>query len=71
MEGDKEVDKAIEFFKLNVANYPDSYNAYDSLAEAYRVKGEKARAIESFEKSLKLNPANEAAAKQLQELRGQ
>ena len=67
----KNVDKAIEYFKLNVANYPDSYNAYYSLAQAYRVKGEKTLAIENFEKSLKLNPANEAAAKQVQELRGQ
>jgi predicted alpha/beta superfamily hydrolase len=65
------VDRAIEYFKLNVATYPDSPNAYDSLAEAYRVKGEKALAIENFEKSLKLNPANESAAKQLQELKGQ
>jgi predicted alpha/beta superfamily hydrolase len=66
----KNVDKAIEFFKLNVTNYPDSANAYDSLGEAYAVKGEKALAIENFERSLKLNPANESAAKKLQELRG-
>lgn len=67
----KNVDKAIQFFKLNVSNYPDSYNAYDSLAEAYKVKGEKALAVENLEKSLKLNPANEGAAKRLQELRDQ
>jgi predicted alpha/beta superfamily hydrolase len=67
----KNVDKAIEYFKLNVANYPSSSNAYDSLAEAYKIKGEKALAIENYEKSLKLNPTNESAAKQLQELRSQ
>jgi uncharacterized protein len=66
----KNVDKAVEFFKLNVANYPDSYNAYHSLALAYRVKGERTLAIENFERSLKLNPSNEAVAKQLQELSG-
>jgi tetratricopeptide (TPR) repeat protein len=54
----RNADKAIEFFKLNVANYPDSYHVYDSLGDAYRVKGEKALAIENYEKSLKLKPAN-------------
>jgi len=69
--GMKDVEKAIELFKLNVLNYPESYNAYDSLGGAYRAKGEKAFAIESYEKSLKLNPANQNAAKQLQELKSQ
>jgi predicted alpha/beta superfamily hydrolase len=69
--GLKDVDKAIELFKLNVANYPESYNAYSSLGNAYRARGEKALAIENFEKSLKLNPAGEGAARQLQELKGQ
>jgi tetratricopeptide (TPR) repeat protein len=67
----KNVEKAIELFKLNVSNYPDSYNAYNSLGNAYRVKGEKALAIENYEKSLKLNPANQEGAKRLQELKGQ
>lgn len=67
----RNVDRAIEFFKLNVANYPDSPNAYDSLAEAYTAKGETALAIENYEKSLGLNPANEAAAKRLRELKGE
>ena len=48
----------------------DSPNACDSLAEAYKVKGEKALAVESYEKSLELNPTNEEAAKQLREPRG-
>jgi uncharacterized protein len=69
--GLKDVDKAIELFKLNVANYPESYNVYNSLGNAYRAKGEKALAIENFEKSLKLNPANEGGARQLQELKSQ
>jgi uncharacterized protein len=67
----KNVDKAIEYFKLNVANYPDSPNVYDSLAAAYTVKGDKALAIENLEKALKLNPSNESTAKHLRELRGQ
>jgi uncharacterized protein len=68
--GMKDVEKAVELFKLNISNYPDSYNAHDSLGRGYRAKGEKALAIEHYEKSLKLNPANQNAAKQLQELKG-
>ncbi len=64
-------DKAIEFFRFNVAHYPDSANAYDSLAEGYMVKGEKALAIENYEKSLKLDPNNDNAVKRLEELKGQ
>ncbi len=65
-----DVEKAIDFFKLNVRNYPDSWNVYDSLAEAYQVKGDKSLAIENYEKSLKLNPSNQNAVKRLQALKG-
>jgi hypothetical protein len=34
------VSEAIEFFKLNVAAYPGSFNPYDSLGEAYLAAGE-------------------------------
>ena len=64
-----DVDKAIELFKLNVSNFSGSYNVYDSLGEAYLVKGEKALAIENYEKSLELNPANQNAMKRLKELK--
>jgi len=67
----KDHEKAIECFKINVTNYPASYNVYDSLADAYRVRGDKALAIENYERSLKLNPANTNATTWLQELRGQ
>ena len=67
----EDVDKAIELFKLNVSNFPGSYNAYDSLGEAYMVKDEKALAIENYEKSLELNPANQNAEERLQALRSQ
>ena len=67
----EDVDKAIELFKLNVSNFPGSYNAYDSLGEAYMVKHEKPLAIEYYEKSLELNPANQNAKERLHALRGQ
>jgi tetratricopeptide (TPR) repeat protein len=50
---------------LNVEAYPESSNVYDSLGEAYMLNGEKAPAIENYEKSLKLNPNNANAVEKL------
>jgi tetratricopeptide (TPR) repeat protein len=62
-------DKALEFFKLNAANYPTSPNVYANLAKAYEVKGDKQLAIENLEKSLELNPGDKILEKELQKLR--
>lgn len=48
--------EAIEVFKLNVEAYPNSANAYDSLAEAYLVSGNKDEAIKNYEKAVSINP---------------
>jgi CubicO group peptidase (beta-lactamase class C family) len=66
---DRKMAEAIALFKLNVELHPDSWNAYDSLAEGYMKNGEKALAIKNYEKSLALNPKNAAGAKKLEELR--
>jgi sugar lactone lactonase YvrE len=52
------VPAAIEVFKLNVEDYPKSWNVYDSLAEAYMNAGQNEQAIQYYEKSIELNPAN-------------
>jgi tetratricopeptide (TPR) repeat protein len=51
--------KAIEFFQLNTELYPESYNVWDSLAEAWMDKGDFKKAISYYEKSIALNPSNE------------
>ena len=56
-------------FKLNVEAYPKSSNVHDSLAEAYANDGQKALAIQHYEKALALNPKNANAAKRLEKLR--
>jgi len=61
----KKVADAIEIFKLNVAAYPQAFNAYDSLGEAYMVHGDKDLAIANYKKSLELNPKNTGATAQL------
>ncbi len=61
---------ATEVFKLNVESYPQSFNVYDSLAEAYMNAGEDAAAIEFYEKSLEINPGNTNAVQMLAKIRG-
>ncbi|NNE99939.1 MAG: hypothetical protein HKN25_13040 [Pyrinomonadaceae bacterium] len=65
----RKVDLAIEFFKLNTELFPNSSNAYDSLAEGYLINGDKQLAINFYEKSLELNPKNRNAARQLKKLK--
>lgn len=60
---------AIEIFKLNVAEHPESWNVYDSLGEAHMARGDKELAIEHFTKSLELNPKNDNGAKMLKQLK--
>jgi FKBP-type peptidyl-prolyl cis-trans isomerase len=67
----KRVPEAIEILKLNVEAYPDSANVYDSLAEAYFASGNTPQAIQNYEKSLALDPANTNAAMMLKKLKGQ
>jgi len=67
--GRKRVPEAIEILKLNVEAYPNSANAYDSLGEAYFVSGNTAQAIQNYEKSLSLDPANTNAAMMLKKLK--
>jgi CubicO group peptidase (beta-lactamase class C family) len=64
----KRVEDALVVFKQIVADYPSSANAYDSLAEAYEVQGNKSAAIENYKRSLELNPKNENAAEHLKKL---
>ena len=58
---DKEYQKAIEIFKLNVTLYPESANVYDSLGDAYWQVRDSVNALENFKKVLTLDPDNERA----------
>jgi CubicO group peptidase (beta-lactamase class C family) len=65
----KKLDDAIEVFRQNTDDFPQSWNVWDSLAEAYMDKGDKEQAIRYYEKSLGLNPANSNGVAQLKKLR--
>lgn len=62
--------KAVAVFKLNVAMYPQSANAYDSLGEAQEATGDKQGATASYRKSLQLTSDNDHAKARLKELEG-
>ncbi|QJR80807.1 serine hydrolase [Alteromonas pelagimontana] len=49
-------EKAIVLLLLNVERFKDDGNLWDSLGEAYFIHGNKAKAKESFEKALALQP---------------
>ena len=65
----KKLDQAILVLKLNVEIYPESFNAWDSLGEAYMDRGDKDLAIKNYSKSLELNPKNYGVCDQLTKLR--
>jgi tetratricopeptide (TPR) repeat protein len=64
----KETKAAIQVFRLNVELYPNSFNVYDSLGEAYMVNGDIQLAIDNYKKSLELNPRHKNAEEQLKKL---
>jgi tetratricopeptide (TPR) repeat protein len=57
-----------EFFKLNIAYYPKSYNVYDSLGDYYLATDNKPEAIMNFEKALALKE-NPGSRKKLEKLK--
>jgi CubicO group peptidase (beta-lactamase class C family) len=67
----KKTDLAIKVFERNVQEYPNAWNPYDSLAEAYAAAGQKDLAIKNYEKSLALNPDNKSGAEHLKKLKAE
>jgi tetratricopeptide (TPR) repeat protein len=65
------LNEAIELFNYILEEFPQSANAFDGLGEAYMKAGNKERAIENYEKSLKLNPNNPGGRENLKKLKGE
>jgi cytochrome c-type biogenesis protein CcmH/NrfG len=55
-------------FSLNTGAFPESANAWDSIGEAYMERDNRERAIESYRRSLELDPDNDNAREQLEAL---
>jgi len=56
---DDKISEAIVVFKINIEAYPEAWNVYDSMAEAYMHNQEKEKAIKFYKKSTEINPDNE------------
>lgn len=65
--GRKMYKTAASLFKLNVENYPESFNVYDSYGDYFVATGDKANAIIQFKKALAVKE-NEGSRKKLTEL---
>jgi glyoxylase-like metal-dependent hydrolase (beta-lactamase superfamily II) len=66
--GQEQYAAAIAVFELNVEMYPESWNVYDSLGEAYMLADNDQRAIELYRRSLEINPDNANAVTMLERL---
>lgn len=56
-----QIEDAIKIFKLNISEFPNSANPYDSMGEAYYLNGNNVLALVNYKKSLELNPDNSNA----------
>jgi hypothetical protein len=65
---EKNFEKTIAIFKINVALYPNSSNVYDSLGEGYMKSGDTLKSIENYKKSLTFDSGNSRAKRQLRKL---
>lgn len=54
--GQKKIKDAVTIFQMNVKKYPASWNAYDSLAEAYALDGNKKDAVKNYKIALSKSP---------------
>ena len=61
--------EAVKIFELNIEQYPESANVYDSMGEGCMVAGDNKNAVKYYKKSLEIDPNNENAKKMLEELK--
>lgn len=59
MQQQNDIDKALAIFKMIVEKYPNSWNANDSLAEAFANKGDKENAVKYYKIALEKSPENQ------------
>ena len=66
--GEKRTKEAIDIFRLNTEAFPQEYNTWDSLAEAYLADGQRDLAIKYYRKVLELRPGDENATRMLKQI---
>jgi predicted alpha/beta superfamily hydrolase len=68
--GKKMFEKAYDFFRLNITNYPKSSNVYDSMGDWYVTEKDNKKAMEYFAKALTLED-NPDTRKKLEKLKAE
>jgi CubicO group peptidase (beta-lactamase class C family) len=63
-----DLDNAVLIFRAILSESPESWEAYDALGETYIMKGDTILTVQSFRKSLQLNPQNIRAMEVLKKL---
>ena len=66
----QKADDAIAYLNANLEFYPKSSRTYQTLAQVKNAKGDKDGAIKDLEKAVELDPNNQQAKMQLQQLKG-
>ncbi|WP_425636522.1 serine hydrolase [Algoriphagus yeomjeoni] len=62
------IDASIAIFEINIKLFPNDWNAYNNYGEALRKKGRLEESLESYQKSVQLNPENQTALNSVTEL---
>jgi serine-type D-Ala-D-Ala carboxypeptidase/endopeptidase len=65
---EKNINTALAIFKINVEMYPNSFNVYNSYAEALLKNGQQDLAIENYKKSVEMNPVNSGGIQALEKM---
>jgi glyoxylase-like metal-dependent hydrolase (beta-lactamase superfamily II) len=65
----KQISNAMMLFELNLKLHPNSWNAFDSLAEVWYVQGNHENALKFYQKSVELNPDNENGKKFIDQIK--
>ena len=60
--------EAVEVFKVNEEIFPNAWNVYDSLGEAYAAAGNRELALARYRKAVELNPQAVGARRVIAEL---
>ena len=61
-------EKSIEIFELIVEKFPNSFQAFNYLGQAYSIVGKDKDAMNAYKRAIELNPKNEFAIEQLKKL---
>ncbi|CAL2110677.1 TPR_REGION domain-containing protein [Tenacibaculum sp. 190130A14a] len=64
----KEYEKAMNVFNINITLYPKSSNTYDSMGDAYLRKEDTVQAIAYYKKALAINPENRSSKRAIKRL---